>query len=248
MANFTTYQIQFNSNTDASPTWQNLAFGGSSGANQLRWCASGAGAGGTGNASWPPFSRPGSAAAVPEAWGFASDASGIKVATYDGNNTNSRVFRVDWDNLGTYASAPQVGAFGDNTHTAPSPGTQPGAQSGSPIVNGSSGDTGSTSYLKANFYGQGVTSGGAQQTPAAGSLSTPVAATDGTAGAVTPGSAAWIATHWQSLQGFTQYVLNGATPAALTAGDWYFTLALFVGPNMSTGRLQPVLTVQYSFS
>lgn len=248
MSDFTTINLQYNTGTDASPTWTGtaLAFGGSAGANELRWANSG-GAGGTGSASWPLMTRPGSTQSVAQLWAFTADTTGSQVATYDGTNAKANVLRWNFDALGTLAAAFQFSAFGDNTHATPSAGTQPGAQSGSPIINGSSGDTSSTSYLKINAYGYGVSNAGVQQTPAAGSVST-VAVTDGTAGAVSPGSAAWIATHWQSAQGFTQYILDGQTSQALTAGFWYFTCVLYCGPGMSTGTLQPVLTLQYSYS
>jgi hypothetical protein len=180
-------------------------------------------------------------------WAFTADTTGLKVATYNGSNTNGNVLRFNWDNTGTFAAALQFSAFGDNTHATPSPGTQPGAQSGSPIVNGHATDTSSTSYLKGNAYGVGLTSAGAQQTPAAGAAGTTLTVTSGTAGAVTPGASAWLTT-WQSLQGWAQYILSGGTPQAVTAGLWYFTLALYQGVNMSTGTLQPVVTFQYAYS
>ncbi len=248
MSDFATITLDGNTGTDGSPVWTSISPAGSGGAEELRWTSSSSGATtSTSSAAWPIFTRPGSVLAVNAAFLFSTDTTGQPIATYDGSNTNAHVLRLAWDNLGTYASAPQVSAFGDSTMTAPAPGTQPGGQSGSPIVNGSS-DTGNHSYLKANFYGQGVTSAGVQETPAAGSLSTPVAATDGTSGAVTPGSAAWIPTHWQDLQGWVDYILNGGIPAATTAGYWYFSLSLWTGPGMSPGTLEPVLAYQYNYT
>jgi len=234
--------VQYNTNTDASATWTStaLAFGGSSGANELRWCNTGGGGATTASASWPYFTRPSSGtAAVPELWAFTANTTGLQVATYDGTNAKSNVLRWNWDNTGTFAAAPQFSAFGDNTHATPSAGTQPGAQSGSPIVNGHSSDTSSTSYLKGNAYGNG-----SSQAPSAGAAGTTLLVTSGTAGAVSPGSAAWLST-WQSLQGWTQYILCTATPAATTANTWNFTLALFTGVNQSTGTLLPVLTLNF---
>lgn len=240
MSDFTTINIKYNTNTDASPTWTStaLAFGGSAGANELRWCNTGGGGATTGSAAWPYFTRPSSGtAAVPEMWAFTADTTGLKVATYDGNKTYANVLEWSWDSAGSFAAAPQFSAFGDNTHTTPSPGTQPGAQSGSPIVNGHATDTSSTAYLKANAYGVG-----SSQAPSAGNAGSTLAVTSGTAGSVSPGSAAWLST-WQSLQGWTQYILCGATPAATTAATWNFTLALFSGVNMSTGTLAPVISL-----
>src|SRR2546430_9988096 len=182
MADFTTINVKYNTGTDASPTWTStaLAFGGSAGANELRWCNTSGGAAGTSSANWPYFTRPAAGTiAVPEMWAFTADTTGLKVATYDGNKTFANVLQWSWDAVGTYAAAPQFSAFGDNTHATPSAGTQPGGQSGSPIVNGHATDTSSTSYLKGNAYGNG-----ASQLPAAGNAGTTLAVTSGTAGRV----------------------------------------------------------------
>lgn len=242
MSDFTTIRSQWNSNTDASPTWNTITFGGSAGANEIRWCASGAGAGATGSASWPQYSRPASGtAAVAELWYFTADTTGTKVATYDGTNSHANVACIDYDNLGTYATAPTLTAYSSTAHNAPSPGTQPGAESGSPIINGSSGDTSSTSYLKGNLYGDDQTGN-----PTAGSVGTTLLVTSGTAGSVSPGAAAWLAT-WQSLQGSVQYITHRRTPAATTAGKIFFTIVLFTGAGMSLGTMQPTITYTYSY-
>jgi hypothetical protein len=82
----------------------------------------------------------------------------------------------------------------------------------------------------------------------AGAAGTTLAATSGTAGSVSPGAGAFLAT-WQSLQAATQYITFPSTPAATTAGDIFFTLALYTGPNMSTAStILPVITWQYSYS
>lgn len=250
MSDFSSFVLNYNTGTDASPTWTgtSLAFGGSGGSNELRFAPSTGATTTTASASWPFVTRPGSGtAAVPQLWAFTSDAVGLQVATYDGSNTASRVLRWSWDSVGTFAAAPQFSAFGDNTHATPSAGTQPGAQSGSPIVNGHATDTSSTSYLKANAYGYGVDTGGTQQTPSSGAAGSTLTVTSGTAGSVSPGTGAWLST-WQSLQGWTQYILDGVVPKATTAGFWYWTCALFTGVNMSTGTLLPTITLQYSYS
>src|SRR6266702_7248790 len=240
MSDFTTIRSQWNSNTDASPTWNTITFGGSAGANEIRWTSTGGGAAGTASASWPQFSRPGATAAVPELWYFTADTTGVIIPAYTGTNARARMACIDYDNLGTYAAAPTFSAYGDNTHAAPSAGTQPGAQSGSPIVNGHATDTSSTSYLKCNEYGDDQTGN-----PAAGTTGT-VTVTSGTAGSVSPGAAAWLA-NWQSLQGTIQYITHRRTPAATTAGKIFFVLALFTGPNMSLGTITPVVTFTYSY-
>lgn len=242
MSDFTTIRSQWNSGTDAAPVWNTITFGGSAGANEVRWCAAGAGAAATPSASWPQYSRPGGTAAVAELWYFTADTTGTKVAVYTGAIGPSNIACIDYDAVGTYASAPTFTAYGDNTHAAPSAGTQPGGQAGSPIVNGHATDTSSTSYLKMTEYGDDQTAN-----PAAGGTgSTTLAATSGTAGAVSPGAAAWLAT-WQSMQGVIQYVQHRRTPAATTAGKIFFFPILFTGPNMSLGTLTPVITYTYTF-
>lgn len=242
MSDFTTIRAMYNSATDASPTWNALPFGGSAGANEIRWCASGAGAGGTASASWPQYSRPVATGAVPEMWAFTADTTGTKVATYTGDNRNANVLCVDYDNVGTFATAPTLTAYSSSAHNAPVAGTQPGAESGSPIINGQTSDTSNHSYLKGNLYGDDQTGN-----PSTGSVGTnPTATTQNAAGSVSPGAAAWLAT-WQDLQGALDYITHRRTPAATTAGKIFFTLILFVGPNMSLGTLQPVITFTYSF-
>lgn len=244
MSDFTTIKSQFNggAGTDATPVWNDVLFGGSAGANEYRYCASGAGAAGTASASWPLFTRPGSVGVVPEQWGFSADTTGIK-CLYDGTLSKSNVKRISFDALGTFAAAPSLTAYSDTTHAAPVAGTQPGAQSGSPVINGHATDTSSTSYLKGNMWG---TSGTANLSAAA--AGTTLAATSGTAGSVSPGAAAWLAT-WQSLQGSVQYITYPSTPTALTAGNIYYQTVLYSGPNMSTSTLmQFVETFQYSYS
>lgn len=178
-------------------------------------------------------------------WAASADAVLLKCTNYDGTTAHYLQFRWSWDNTGTFAAAPVVSAWKDNTYPAASPGTQPGTGDGSAIVNGHATDTSSTSYLKANLYGQGLTSGGSQQTPASNAGGT-LAVTSGTAGAATPGSAAWLAT-FQSLQAATQYVQNGGTPQSVTSGLWYMVLALYTGPNMKEGTLVPTVGMQYSY-
>lgn len=251
MSDFTTINLQYNTGTDGAPTWTGtaIAFGGSAGANELRWANSTSGAGAaTASANWPYYSRPAATQAVNQAWAFTADTTGSQIATYDGTNGKANVLRWNWDAVGTFAAAPQFSAFGDNTHTAPVAGTQPGAQSGSPIVNGQVTDTSNHSYLKINAFGFGVDASGTQQTPAAGSVGTnPTATTQNAAGAVSPATGAWLTT-WQDAQGWLDYILDGAVPKATTAGFWYWTMILFVGPGMSTGTLLPCITFQYSYS
>jgi hypothetical protein len=241
MTDFTTLKMQTNTGTsDASPTFTDVLFG--TAANELRVCGTGAGGAATASASWPTYLRPGATGVIPELWSFTADTTGLKVTTYDGTSAHYKQFLISWDSLGTFASAPVLSAWKDNTYPAASPGTQ-GASDGSAVINGHATDTTSTSYLKANAYGFGYSGG--QQTPASNAAGT-LAVTTGTAGSVSPATSTWLAT-WQSLQAATQFITDGAIPTAVTAGLWYFVLSLFTGPNMTGGTLLPVLGLSYSW-
>ncbi len=246
LTDFTTITLDINTGTDASPTWTHTIAFGTAG-NELRAALStGSQTTSTASASWPSILKPASGTTLIDAiYGFTADTTGFQVATYDGTTAHYKQFRVNWDNVGTFASAPLISAWKDNTLPAASPGTQPGTGDGSSIVNGTSAESSSTSFLKANAYGQGVTTGGAQQTPSSNAAGT-LAVTSGTAGAVNPGSAAWLAT-WQSLQAATQYIQDGVTPAATTAGFWYVVAALWIGAGLTGGTLLPVVGFQYTW-
>ena len=252
MSDFTTLKTQTNSGTDASPTWTDLPFGTAN--NELRLCASGAGAAGTASASWPTFLRPAAVQLIPELWAFTADTTGLKIATYDGSSianliTHYMQWRINWDAFGTFASAPILSAWKDATLPAASPGTQPPATSGgdgSSFVNGHATDTSNLSYIHANAYGYGVDTGGTQQTPASQAGGTLAAASHSASGAASPGTGAWLAT-WQDLQAATNWIADGVTPKATTAGYWYIVLAFFTGPNMTGGTLLPVLGMQYTW-
>lgn len=239
MADFTAIKPQFNTGSEGTPTWTDGSF--VTAGFEIRWCAAGAGTTTTASASWPQYARPASVGVVPELWAYSADAVGLKVA-YDGTLTSrARVARINYDALGTFAAAPTLSAWGDNTHVAPVAGTQPGAFAGSPIVNGHATDTSSTSYLKGNMYGTAGTTD-----PTSGNVGTTLAATSGTAGSVSPGAGAWLAT-WQSLQGAIQFITFTTTPPATTAGNIWIALSLWTGPNMSLGTITPVVTLTYSY-
>jgi len=228
--------------TDAAPTWVDMPFATAN--NELRLCAAGGGTTTTPSASWPTFLRPGAVGIIPEMWAFTADAVGLKMATYDGTTAHYMQWRINWDAIGTFASAPIISSWKDNTIPAASPGTQPGTGDGSAFVNGSA-DTSNTSYIKGNAFGYGVDTAGVQQTPAANAAGT-LAATSGVAGAASPATGAWLAT-WQSLQAATQFIQDAVTPKATTAGFWYMLLAYYTGPGMTGGVLLPVIGVQYTW-
>jgi hypothetical protein len=251
MADYGTLTMNYNTGTDASPTWTGtaLAQNGSSGANELRMALStGSQTGSTPSASWPYMSRPGSGTSViNQLWAFSADTTGSQIATYDGTNGKANVLRLSFSADGNPITAMQFSCFGDSTLTAPTAGTQPPTTHQDAFTNGQSSDTSSTSYVKINAYDQGLTSGGIQRTPSAGSAGTTVSATSGTAGAATPGSAAWLTT-WQSAQGWIQYISGTNAPQASTAFFWYFTMIMYLGANISTGTWTPVFVLQYSYS
>lgn len=251
MADYTTINLQYNTGTDASPTWTGtaIALSGSAGANELRMAlSSGSQTGSTSSANWPYMSRPTSGtSAINQLWAFTADTTGNQIATYTGDNTKANVVRWNFDALGNPIAAMQVSFYADNTHAAPSAGTQPPGSHNDAFTNGHSTDTSSTSYIKGNCYGSGLTAAGTQETPSAGSVGTNPSATTGSAGAATPSAGAWLAT-WQSLQGAIQYLQGPAIPKTTTAFVWYHTLVIFFGVNITTGTWVIVYDLTYTFS
>lgn len=253
MADFSSISTQYNSGagTDAVPVWTGtaIAMSGSAGANELRMAMSGGSqTSATGNASWPYITRPASGTqAINQLWAFATDTSGAQIVTYTGDNTKANVLRFSFSADGNPLTALALSAYGDTTHTAPSAGTQPPGTHQDAFTNGHSVDTSSTSYIKANMYGSGLTAAGVQETPAAGAVGTNPAATTGSAGSATTGAASWLAT-WQSLQGGIQYITGAAVPKTTTAFFWYWTVVAFMGVNITTGLWTPVFDLSYTYS
>lgn len=256
MADYGTINTQYNTGTDASPTWTGtaIALSGSSGANEFRMAKSGGGqSGSTPSASWPYMALPASGASVvDQLWAFSTNTSGSQVATYDGTNGKARVLRKNFSNDGNPISAMQVSFFADSNHTNPSGGTQPPTTHNDTFTNGTSGETSSKSAIKGNFYGSGLTAGGSQETPSAGSVGTSPSATTGTSGAVTTTAGNWLNTAgaWQDLAGWNDYIIGVAIPQASTAFFWYFTLIIYLAASMTTqaGGWTIVDTVQYSYA
>jgi hypothetical protein len=263
LADFTTVTIDYNASTgtDATPVWTGttIAFGGSSGANEFRWQRTGGGGGAaTGNAAWPNIIKPGANAFVEECWAFSADTTGSKCLGYPTapGTQWARAFRFNFDANGSPASAMQFTAFQDTADTTPTQNSQTAnATDGRNIINGNTTDCGtgvsgsSPSYFKANAFGSGKPSGG-QETPTSASLSSTPAITNGTAGAVSPSAGAWIATNWQSMQGWISYIQAPALyVTAAGVGYWYFNCALWVGPNMATGNMVWVpFCIQYTWT
>jgi hypothetical protein len=255
MADFTTLKLQANTGTSpagegsGTATWTDVLFG-AAGYELRAALSSGSQTTSTASAAWPSILKPSSGTTLlDKMYCFSADTTGLAVTNYDGTSAHYLQFRINWDNLGTYAAAPIISAWKDNTLPAASPGTQPAATSGgdgSSVINGTSAESSSLSLLHANAYGQGLTAGGVQQTPVANAAGTLAVNSHSAGGAATPGSAAWLAT-WQDLQAATNWIADGATPQATTAGLWYFCLALWIAAGMTGGTLLPVLGYQYQW-
>ena len=202
------------------------------------------------SAAWKAMIRPAATALVPFAYAFTADATGQGV--YSGATNVPATFSKDdylqarwnWDNTGTFASAPIMTAYDTTGHTTPASRAVIAAPADN-ILSGSTTDTGATarSYLKANLWGR-VTSAGA---PAAGPTNAPVV-TDGTTGSVGPTAGAnWIA-NFQGLMADLDYITFPNTPAATTAGTQHCEIALFTGPNMAPKVYTPVVTFKYTWT
>jgi hypothetical protein len=234
-----------NTNTNGSPTWTTLNNGGTSGANELRFSDQ-SNQGSTASASWPYTTRPGSTSAATFQYQYAFTADTTSLG-YLGSgsstpvawsNSNYNDKRWNWDNLGTFASAPIFTMYPTTAHGSITRGDN------SPL-GGNTTDTGATarSYFKGNGWGR-VTSAGA---PAAAPSNAPVV-TDGTTGALTPTAGANWLTNYQGLQGDNDWIAFPSTPAATTADSWPVTLMLFCGPNMATGTYAAiVVSLKYTF-
>lgn len=246
VADFTTLKLEANTGaSDASPTWTSILFG-TAGYELRAALSTGSQTTSTSSASWPSITKPTSGTLlIDKLYAFTADTTGFAITGANGTGSHYNVLRINWDNTGTFGSAPIVSAWASNSYPSASPGTQPGAGSGdgSGVVNGDS-DTSNTSHIKATVYGNGVTAAGAADNPSANMGSNPTA-TSGSAGAVTTANATWSA--WQSLQSATQYIQNGATPKATTAGTWNLLLALYLSSGLTGGVLLPVFGINYTW-
>lgn len=240
MADFTSLIIAGNTGTLGTPVWTGVLGSG----KEIRWHDTNSAGGNVASASWPFMTRPAATAGVDYTYIYTADAVGLgllgttSATPAQWVNTDYHQFRIDWDNLGTFASAPILTAYPSTAHGAISRGD------GS-LLGGHATDTGATarSYLKANLFGR-VTSAGA---PAAAPSNAPVV-TDGSTGSVSPSAGANWLTNYQGLMGDTDYITAAATPAATTADQLEFMLRLFTGPNMSPGTLVPVVSVRYTYT
>lgn len=248
MANFTTISLAANRGNNTTPNW--LALGGAN--TEVRWSSTGTGLLTTASASWPFDTRPASGTgAVGFTYAFDADAtgtgfwsassgtggSGVNPPTFA--NANYLWARWDWDNLGTFASAPIFTAYDTTSDNTPS------SRGGGGMLAGHASDTGATarSYLKGNAFGRVVSAGA----PAAAPTNAPTV-TDGATGVLTPTAGANWLTNYQGLMADIDYIQFPSTPAATTADQWNVIFALFNGANETPGTLTPQLALKYTWT
>lgn len=244
MADFTTMRFELNTNTNGSPTWTTVPASGAGTGQELRFLDVSTG-GGVASASWPFVTRPTSGTAGVD-YLYVATADTTLLGSIGGgtavpaafSNANYLQFRLWWDNVGTFASAPIYTAYPTTAHGAVSRGD------GS-LLGGHASDTGATarSYLKGNAFGR-VTSAGA---PAAAPANAPVV-TDGTTGTVSPTAGANWLTNYQGLMGDTDFITAPFTPAATTQDQWNLMIRLFTGANMTPGTHVPVVSCKYTWT
>lgn len=229
--------LEANTGSQASPTWTPVM-----GANhELRWSDQ-SGQTNIASASWPQMIRPASDTQVSYLYGYTADATGSVVPS-NGAFALADYLQCRWNPAGgTFASAPILTCYPSTAHGAITPGDKS-------ILGGDATDTGSSSYVKASAYGFGFQT--TVQTPAAAPTGAFPTAADTTAGSVATSTGAWSngGAKWQDLQGDTDYITSGGSAWDGTAAKyWYFMLALFTGPNMTPGLLQPVCSLKYTWT
>jgi hypothetical protein len=163
---------------------------------------------------------------------------GTNVPVAYSNTAQYRFLRLDWDNTGTFASAPIFTAYPTTAHGSVTRGD-------GTILGGHTSDTGGTarSYLKGNAFGR-VDSAGV---PAAAPSNAAVV-TDGATGSLAPTAGANWLTNFQGLQGDNDYITAPFTPAATTADQWSLIIRLFLGANTNAGVHTPVVSCRYTYS
>ncbi|GAI68451.1 unnamed protein product [marine sediment metagenome] len=241
MADFDALIMEANHGTQLTPVWVEV---GPTANKEVRWSDSAAQKN-VDSAVWPAMIRPAATAIVSYTYaytaaavgnGFISDAGDIDCPAYDHNNYLWA--RWNWDNVGTFASAPIFTAYPTDAHGAV-------ARDDGSLLGGKIADTGGTgfSYLKGNAFGQ-VDSVAA---PGAAPAAAPVVG-DGTVGSVSPAAGAnWLA-NFQSLQGDNDYITAPFTPAATTADKWSLHFALFTGPGETPALYEVILCAKYTWT
>jgi len=241
MADFTTLILEANHGTLGVPVWVEV---GPSANHEVRWSDS-ATQHNVASAAWPAMIRPAATTLVNYTYAYTADATGWGFISGQASpcpaysKDNYLWARWNWDNVGTFGSAPIFTAYPTTAHGA--------IVRGDGSLLGGSADTkpaaNAFSYLKGNAYGR-VDSAGA---PAAGPANAPVV-TDGTVGSVSPVAGANWLTNFQSMQGDNDYITAPFTPAATTADTWSLHFALFTGPNMTPALYQVVVSLRYTWT
>lgn len=241
MADFALITMECNVGDTLGPAWS--ALGGAN--TEVRWSDSNAQSN-VASAAWPAMIRPAATAIVSFTYAFTADAvgegfySGVGVIPPAYSEANYLWARWNWDNVGTFASAPIFTAYPTVAHGAIVRGDNS-------LLGGNDPDTRAGgidySYLKGNAFGQ-VDSAGA---PGAGPLAPPVV-TDGAVGSVSPAAGPnWIA-NFQSLQGDNDWITAAAIPAAAAADTWSLHFALFTGPGETPALYLVVMTLRYTWT
>lgn len=239
MADFTLIQMECNHGTIGAAVW--VAIGGAN--TEVRWSDSDL-QNGIASASWPAMIRPAATEIVDFTYAYTADATGFGFISGQGSPCPSWSkddylwARWDWDNVGTFASAPIFTAYPTGAHGAV-------ARDDGSLLGGKIADTTGTgySYLKGNAYGREDSAGAPAAGPAAAA-----AVGDGTVGSVSPTAGAnWIA-NFQSLQGDNDWITAPFTPAATTADQWSLHFALFTGPNMVPATYTVKMTLKYTWT
>jgi len=241
MADFTTLIMDANHGTQAAPVWVEV---GPTAGHEVRWSDL-ATQKNIASAAWPAMIRPAATAIVSYTYAYTADAVGNGFISNAGAidcppdaHTYYLWARWNWDNTGTFASAPIFTAYPTNAHGAI-------ARDDGSLLGGKIADTGGAgySYLKGNAFGRVVSAGA----PAAAPPAAPVV-TDGTAGSMSPVAGAnWLA-NFQSLQGDNDWISAPFTPAATTADQWNLHFGLFVGPGMTPATWTPVICLRYTWT
>lgn len=241
MADFTVLKMEGNHGTLGAPVWVEV---GPTANKEVRWSDS-ATQHNVASAAWPAMIRPAAGTLVNYTYAYTADATGWGFISGQASpcpaysKDNYLWARWNWDNLGTFASAPIFTAFPTTAHGAIV------REDGSLL--GGSADTkpaaSAFSYLKGNAYGR-VDSAGA---PAAGPANAPVI-TDGAVGSLSPTAGANWLTNFQSLMGDNDWITAPFTPAATTADTWSLHFALFTGPNETPALYQVVQTLKYTWT
>lgn len=241
MADFTSLIMEANHGTLVAPVWVEV---GPTANHEVRWSDQNDQKD-IASAAWLAMIRPAATAIVSYTYAYTADATGNGFISTSGavacpaySENNYLWARWNWDNTGTFASAPIFTAYPTNAHGAV-------VRDDGSLLGGKIADTGGGgySYLKGNAFGQ-LDSVAA---PAAAPAAAPVV-TDGTAGSVSPGAGAnWLA-NFQSLQGDNDYITAAATPAATTADKWSLHFALFTGPNEVPATYTVIMCLKYTWT